>query len=273
MSKLYTLIRRSYVPARRSIYKLLGFLDETMHTKLPMVTIFCYHSINDDSWDFSISPSEFKNQIEFLSKNYQFITLKDVYRYIKGEIDINKPSVVINFDDGYKDILSIRKFLKEKGIKPTVFIISKSKKLNRKEMDTDRKVLNVSEIKKLISDGWEVGSHTQTHANMYKLDRRTLKQEVMDSKKELEKTLGAPINYIAYPKGKYNEKVLRNVKNAGYLLGLSMDNGKISERIDPYKVPRIGVDGTHSFDEFKVLLGVFVSYFRNFIMAPSYWIK
>ncbi len=243
-----------YVPFRRIAYLTLGAFDMLLARKhKPLITIFCYHSISNGKWDFSISRKNFKKQIEYLSKKYDFISLNDVYRYINGKKQINKPSVVITFDDGYKDIYEVKEYLKSKNIKPAVFIFSEPKKISRYELDNDLKFLSKREIKSLVKAGWEIGSHTATHPNMNKLTNEQILKEVKYSKKSLEKELGFPIKYIAYPKGKYNEKILEVARKAGYRLGLSMNDDQITPGINPLVLPRIGVDGTHIFPEFKFL--------------------
>ncbi len=254
-----------YVPLRRIAYLTLGTFDMLLTKKKPLITIFCYHSISNGKWDFSISRKNFKKQIEYLSGKYEFISLNDVYRYLNGKKEIKKPSVVLTFDDGYKDIYEIKNYLKSKGIKPTVFVFSEPKKISRYELDNDLKFLSKTEIKNLKKAGWEIGSHTATHPNMAKLSDEQILREVKYSKKSLQEELGFPIKYIAYPKGKYNERILEVAKKAGYRLGLSMNDGLITPGINPLVLPRIGVDGTHIFHEFKVLPSPRPALFRSVI--------
>lgn len=217
------------------------------------VFILCYHSISDDGWDFSVSPKEFKRQINYLKSKYQFIALSDVLDFCQGQKQITKPSVVINFDDGYKDIFQVRGFLKSLSIKPAVFALSAPQNANREELKTDKKFLTRRDLLSLVRDGWEIGCHTATHANMDILKKDGINDEIIKSKRSLEKDLGMPIRYLAFPKGRYTKPVMAAVKKAGYRMALTMDDGFIKEGTDILNIPRIGVDGTHSFSEFKKL--------------------
>jgi len=50
----------------------------------------------------ALNTSEFVHQIDFLSKNYNFLTLEDIRCAIKGEKNF-KNGIVLTFDDGYVD--------------------------------------------------------------------------------------------------------------------------------------------------------------------------
>ncbi len=242
-----------YIPMRRTMYLTLGMVNNIVKLKNKNIFILCYHSISNDGWAFAVSLQNFKKQINYLKDKYQFITLSDLLDYINGKKNIDKPSVVLTFDDGYKDVLQTVSFLKNKKIKPTMFLLSDIKHANRKELATNRAFLNKGELKSLIKNGWELGSHTATHANMNTLNNKEIIDEIINSKKTLEKELNISIQYLAYPKGKYNEKILSAVKKAKYKMALTMDDGNIQKGINIYRIPRIGVDGTHSFSEFKNL--------------------
>jgi polysaccharide pyruvyl transferase WcaK-like protein/peptidoglycan/xylan/chitin deacetylase (PgdA/CDA1 family) len=238
---------------RRMIYIILGFIDKFTNSDRNKITILSYHSIMRDNWRFSIDADEIKKQIKYLKKHYNFITLKMLEDYLNGEKQILKPSIILTFDDGYSDILKIKRFLKSNNIKPALFILSDPQNANEKELGTKRPHLTNKDIHSLIQLGWEIGSHTNTHPNLSLLPPQGLKEEIIKSKLKLEKDLNIPIKYFAYPRGKYNEQALKFVKNAGYSMGLTMNDGIISKDTNPLLIPRVGVDRTHSFSEFKAL--------------------
>lgn len=261
----HTLHSYFFVPIRRIVYNTLRFFGVSLFGRRfhfePV--ILCYHSISDDGWRFSVTLEHFKKQVEFLLETRQAISAHDVLEYTAGRTHFSKPTFLICFDDGYKDILSTKDFLQSKGIKPIVFLLSDPEKVDRKELDTLRPLLNHSDVRECIDAGWTLGSHGATHPDFSSLSIDTIRREVVESKKILETTYGQSISYFAYPKGKYTSHIMRAVQSAGYTLGFSMDQGFVNTRSNQFALPRIGVDGSHSFGEFKSLLSPTVVSFKS----------
>lgn len=236
--------------ARKIIYPGLGMLDRVFSRQPKGITIFCYHSISSDPWRFSVSPQDFKIQLEYLLLNLQPVSLSDVSQYLAGKREITCPSFALTFDDGFKDLLSIKEHIKSLGIKPTVFVLSQPQNANKNELGTSQELLKEKDILALYKSGWEIGCHSATHPDLTSLTPRDVATEIIESKKTLESKLNTPINYLAYPKGRYSPTVLAAAQKAGYLLGLTMDDGVISRNTNPLLLPRVGIDGSHSFAEF-----------------------
>lgn len=250
---------------RKATYNTLGFIDRSFPTSQSPVFILSYHSVSNDTWRFGVSETVIKKQILYLQKHFEIITLKSLNEYLQGKRKITKPSVVLTFDDGYKDILKLKSFFAKNKIIPALFVLSNSKKPNWKELGSKRPFLTTKEVKTLKKANWEIGCHSATHANLTMLSKEQLEEEIVHAKKVLEKDLGFSLPYFAYPRGKYNEDVVRLVKKAKYQLGLTMDDGIINVRSDVLKLPRVGIDRTHSFAEFASTFSPSVVKFRGFI--------
>ncbi len=238
---------------RRILYVSLGKLDMWRGVQPPLITILCYHSIADDHWAFSTPLSDFKKHITLLAKQYDFISLSELALFFQGKQSITSPSIVVTFDDGYQNILSAVPILKKYGIKPTVFLLSDPSHANRKELDSQLPFLNSSDLKVLSQAGWEFGSHTATHPDLWSCSPTALNREIVLSKSDLEKKIGNKINWIAYPKGRYSPQILKKVRQAKYTLGLSMDDGVITKKSNLLAIPRIGINRTHSLGEIETM--------------------
>lgn len=250
---------------RRLAYISLGTIDSLLLNRRNSIVVLCHHGIAcraDDDWRFSVELEEFNKQIEYLGKYYQFVAAEDLERYIKGERNITRASVLLTFDDGYRDLVHIRDYLKRLGIKPVLFALSSGDRVDRTETKTDKELLSLSEIIELRNAGWDIGSHGATHASFASLSSGQIREEVVGSKVDLEAALGHKVRYFAYPKGKYSDEILSAAREAGYALGFTMDDGMISSGTDPLRIPRIGVDRTHSFTEFKSIASPSVISFR-----------
>jgi len=241
-----------YLVLRNFVYKFIEILG-VLIPKKPHIVVFAHHSIASDGWRFSVKKEEFERQINHLLKTHIPIKASELPAYISGVKRPEKNMFVLAFDDGYENIIEVKDFLKEKGITPVVFLIADDGRADRKELAGNLPFLKTEEIRGLLEAGWEVGSHSMTHADFSKLSDSELIDEVSKSKKILENKLGVPIRYFAFPKGVHDARIREAVKKAQYNLGFSMDNGYIVDGIDRFAIPRVGVDGTHRFNQFKVV--------------------
>ncbi len=259
------ILLKLYVYCRRSIYFILWLIDALTSANRNSIVVLSYHSVSQDNWRYSIDPDVIKKQIDYLLKYYDFASLNDLSKYLKGLKKFSKPTVILTFDDGYRDILTLKPYLDKNKIKPALFVLSDTKNANKSEMDTDRQFLNDNEIRLIIKSGWEIGNHTSTHSNLSNLKKDSQKKEIIESKKTLENKFGIKVDYFAYPRGKYSKSSLEYVKKAKYELCLSMDDSIIISSTNPYLIPRVGVDRTHNLMEFKTLFSRSNIRFRQLI--------
>ncbi|MBI3888005.1 polysaccharide deacetylase family protein, partial [Candidatus Microgenomates bacterium] len=229
------------------------------------LVVLSYHSISNDSWQFSIDKETVEKQLLYLKKHYNLASPEDVADLISGKKEIKIPSVVLTFDDGYKDILTLKPFFTKHAIIPTLFVLGDSDHANWGQLDTKRPLLSGKEILSLRDLGWIIGCHSGTHANLTEVTVKELEKEVTTAKNTLEKLLNKKISYFAYPRGKHNSQVVDMLGKSGYTLAFTMDDGVINTTTNHLLVPRVGVDRTHTFAEFRVLFSPSVIRFRQII--------
>ncbi len=86
-----------------------------------LVNVLLYHrvcSIENDIWGLCVSPKHFEEQIRYIKKNYKIIRFDDDWSMV------SEPSVVITFDDGYRDnYLNAFPVLKKYDV-PAMFFVS-----------------------------------------------------------------------------------------------------------------------------------------------------
>ena len=77
--------------------------------------------------------------------------------------------------------------------------------------------LTEEEIRQLVSDGFEIGGHTSNHPQDLKmLNDNDLKNEIEDNKSFLEAAIEKRITKFCYPRGRYDDRVIKAVVDAGY---------------------------------------------------------
>lgn len=251
---------------RRSLYRVFAWLERLLPRLSAHLVILCYHSIGND-WRFSVKKEDFVRQIRLLRvSGYRFVPLADVHPYINREKPLREKLAVITFDDGYRDILAVRDFIKAERLKPTVFVLAEPESAAKGEVAPDKAFLSQSEILSLHHDGWEIGCHSATHADFSTLqDEEVLAREIRGAKLKLEQELKTPIRYFAYPKGFHDARLREAVRHAGYALGLSMDDRIMPGLVDRYAVPRIGVDLSHAPEDTTGMVSAFAIRLRMLV--------
>ena len=91
----------------------------------------------------------------------------------------------------------------------------------------------------LQSKGMEIGAHTMSHPTLTKIkDNKTILNEILGSKKILETKLNTKITTFAYPYGKYNDRLIKSVMDAGFTNAVSDDHGKEETKDNLFNMER-----------------------------------
>jgi len=170
----------------------------------------------------------FDQEMKYLKDNgYHVIPLSDVVRFVKHEIGLPPNSVAITIDDGYKSaIVHAAPILKKYGYPWTYFVYPEFITVTE-----GKGAASWADLAALQADGVDIESHSMTHPTLtshtqkFKGSRHTLSAEEYDefltnettgSKELIEKKLGKPVSYFAYPYGAYNKQVEAKAIAAGY---------------------------------------------------------
>lgn len=222
-----------------------GIKTTTENINIP---ILCYHDVtpnNPDNNDLLVNPEKFKEQLQYLKdNNYTPISLDEFYDYLRKNQPIPEKSVVITFDDGYKGNYEYAyPLLKEFKFPATVFVIS--------NYVGAPDFMTVEQLKEMSDNGIEIESHTFKHDDLSKLDETQQLETLKNSKNDLEKIIGKPIDFIAYPFGRHNSSTRIAAEKAGYKLGFNL-NGNFADRKDNnFNIDRIYVSNNDSLKKFE----------------------
>lgn len=199
------------------------------------VPMLSYHMINSLPETYSIDPGEFEHHMKYLAEQgYTAISLQQLFLARNHQWALPAKPVIITFDDGYQDNYQNALPIMEKyGMRGTVFIITDSVgKPN---------YLSWDEIRVMQQRNTEIGSHTLTHVKLKELSYADQLKEMAGSKKILEKQLGKPAEFLAYPYGSYNDSVTKALQEAGYLGACSGKVGLNDNVTNPYALKRISI--------------------------------
>ncbi|MFW6255608.1 MAG: polysaccharide deacetylase family protein [Candidatus Sumerlaeota bacterium] len=76
--------------------------------------------------------------------------------------------------------------------------------------------LDWSQIQEMHAAGMAFGSHGRSHAFLSDLDTEGIREELADSRKELEDRLQAPVRTLSLPGGRHDRRVLQCAADANY---------------------------------------------------------
>jgi peptidoglycan/xylan/chitin deacetylase (PgdA/CDA1 family) len=116
-------------------------------------------------------------------------------------------------------------------------------------------------LRKMTSEGLEVGAHTQTHPVLARISSvPRLRQEVAGSKLAIENQLNVPVRHFCYPNGQpadFNSASIDAVRNAGFLSAATAQRGLVGSADSHWEIHRIGVDPLMSTAAFELELAGF----------------
>lgn len=186
-----------------------------------------YHAVSA-RWPctLAVSPQALEQQLERLvRRGYRGVTLSEM---VKGEY--RRPVVVVTFDDAYRSVLELAlPILERLGLPGTIFAptdhmhgLPMSWPGIDEWLGTEHRDELVGctwdELSTLAQAGWEVGSHSCTHARLPTLSDESLADELRRSRKDCEQRLGNPCLTMAYPYGDSDARVAAAARAAGYVV-------------------------------------------------------
>lgn len=210
------------------------------------IPIINYHKIIP-SYDIGITtrhPEQFRNDLKTIQElDYHPITFVDLL----ASTAIPENSIIITFDDGYESLLDYAiPAMLDLGFKGVIFIpVQYIGKYNDWDVQYGRfrfKHLNNRQLVELKEQGFEIGSHAQSHRLLTHLKKDELKHEINESKKHLETIIQSEITAISYPFGRFTQEIIKQSRQAGYHFGLaSIHYKKISEEDRMYTLRRYNI--------------------------------
>src|SRR5204862_4691459 len=183
--------------------------------------------------DLYLSPDLFSQQIRFLrSHGYHAVTLNQVWDYWHHHAKLPRRPIVLSFDDGYLSQYSVAARLLARYRWPGVL------NLAVRHLHEGSYGLSVGRVKKMISAGWEIDSHTINHVDLVGLSAEALQLEVGRSRTILRHLFDQPVLFFCYPAGRYDSNAIAAVRAAGYLGATSTNPGLASPHPNPFRSSR-----------------------------------
>lgn len=212
------------------------------------MAILLFHRVTDliPEDGLTVSPAHFRAICRMLQRSFRVVPLAEIFRIVRSGEPLPSRTVAITFDDSYRDNLPAARVLAEHGL-PATFFIPPGYVGTDHVYDWDCALpvqlpnLTWDDVSEMAALGFDIGSHTLTHANLAQLNDAEARHELIESKRLLEVRLARPVRWLAYPFGgpqHFRPEQLTFVYEAGYEGCLSAHRGFICRDRDNPILPR-----------------------------------
>ncbi|MDC9720743.1 MAG: polysaccharide deacetylase family protein [Gammaproteobacteria bacterium] len=210
--------------------------------------ILLYHHISSTTpRSTSLSAQEFEGHLKYLQENnYHVIDLAVAIDAVQKNQPLPNKSVVITFDDAWRDIyLQGVPLLNKYGYPFTVFV-------NTDPIDQkNRHAMTWDMLRDLKSQGVNLANHTRDHDYLVRKPRydeqwlaNTL-ANITYAQQRLTDELGPVPKWLAYPFGEYNNSLKNALKERGYI-AFGQQSGGVAQFSDWQALPRFPAAGPYS---------------------------
>ncbi|MDD5416099.1 MAG: polysaccharide deacetylase family protein [Candidatus Daviesbacteria bacterium] len=205
------------------------------------VPILMYHYVEyvKDEGDtirksLNIVPFIFDQQVKTLKDaGFSFITTADLADALDNKASIDPKSVILTFDDGYRDFYTdVFPILKKYQVKAVVYIVPNF--LDRSNN------LTSWQLKEIAQSGLvEIGAHTMDHTYLSGLPLERVEYEIKQSKEYFESNFGIKVVSFAYPYGAFDNQIIDVVKKAGFKSAVTAISGIFALDVNRFFLYRV----------------------------------
>lgn len=224
-------------------------------TRIP---VLMYHRVGEahNDWErkYCISPQGFAAHMQMLhTKGWQAVSLDQFMGWLDAQHELPEKAFLLTFDDGFLGVYEHAAPVLEKLDWPaTVFLVSSL--IGKRDSWCEQHnpsgatypLMDADHIRALQGRGFRFESHTRQHADLPTLDDGALHAELAGARAELTALLGRQVDYLAYPFGRYDDRVAEAARTAGYVAAFCTQPGFNRRDIARYRLRRLDVFGTDS---------------------------
>ncbi len=192
-----------------------------------------------------VSPSSFARQMALLSVlGYRALSMSDLMPYLTGAR--TGKVVGLTFDDGFlNNLTNAVPVLRRHGFTATCYAVSQylgqTNVWDQAIGVAQTPLMSAAQLRQWVEAGLEVGAHTRHHARLLQLSDRQSRQEIEESRAELESASGTPVTHFCYPYGEYLAEHAAMTENAGFATATTTRRGRCARGEDILQLPRVPV--------------------------------
>jgi peptidoglycan/xylan/chitin deacetylase (PgdA/CDA1 family) len=185
----------------------------------------------------TVDPRDFAAQMSWVKRHgFHALTQPQLFAGLEEGTPLPCRPLLVTFDDGYLDVLNnAAPVLRRLGMPATMYVITDRPPLRNSGFLSWRGVVE------LERQGFDIGSHTVTHRLLTTLSDQEVVDELVRSREELARHLGHPVQWLAYPHGAVDARVVKLARRAGYVLGVTSSPGIVQDARDPLELHRFEI--------------------------------
>jgi len=217
------------------------------------VPILMYHYVselplNPDRYrlDLTVLPEDFQAQLQYLAEaGYHTITLTDLYLYLTQGVPLPEKSIVLTFDDGYRDAYEVVfPMLLEHGFTGTFFVLATPAHLESPDY------LTWAQMKEMSDAGMEIQSHGRDHVDLSGRSYDYLIYQTLGIQEAIHYHTGRLPRFFCYPSGRYDDNLIAVLESAGYWGAVTTEWGQRHTREGLFEMPRLRIRGSDTLESF-----------------------
>lgn len=252
-----------------------------------------------------MTANDAKRNFAYLKRHYNIIGLQKYLDAVRNGANLPPKSVVVTFDDGHISNRYLLPVIQEMKIPVTIFLCSaivgthrhfwfRHSDEVRTQVESLKTIHNTQRLEILGQYGFDpqqeytdvqalqdddisemtpwvdFQSHTCTHPILPQCDDTVAREEISESKVQLEQRYGLKINALSYPNGDYSERDILLAKEAGYECGVTVDGGYNDIHTNLFRLKRFSVNDATSTDELMVKASGCYAIMKQWFRKPTY---
>lgn len=209
-----------------------------------------------------VSLENFLAQMAYLYENqYHTLTLSEVINYYYNGAALPEKSILLTFDDCYQSIgLYAYPVLKKYGFHAVAFVVTGWLNTERKPFDPEKSVCLTEEELGGMTDVFEYANHTdQFHTRTTASVSIMMEAGDKQFSDDLDLCNSSPViqakDVFAYPFGLYADRNVALLRNKGFRLAFTSENGRNDSNTDPLLLKRNVVPHFMELDTFRAITG------------------
>jgi outer membrane protein assembly factor BamB/peptidoglycan/xylan/chitin deacetylase (PgdA/CDA1 family) len=259
-TRVYGLEERRAKPAKRAKRAVAARLrlPASLPARTLSLPILMYHRVRTSppgtpeiTRRLTVTTADFASQMRWLEGHgYHAVSQRQVFDALARGTPLPRKPVAITFDDGYEDVLlNAAPVLARLRMPATAYVITE------RIMGPEDFFLRWPELRKLERLGVAIGSHTTTHADLRTLSTAAALAELRNSRLALERGLGHPVQWLAYPFGSEDARIAALARQAGYVLAVTTNWGGEQSARAPLELRRYRILDTTGVAGLASILG------------------